>query len=729
MVESLVLKGIFTVLVVLLGFGLSLWVLLSYKNSSMHRALFVLINLIVFYILFDYLSSFTSGTLTTIFIRLSYCSGALALGSFYYFSLKFPFVRRNNIILELALLVSAVAISFLALFTNLVVLSTQFVNWGVQINEGGMVLTYYTILIILLLFGFVNIVKKYGDSTKAEKLKIKYLLIGMAIFAVAQVIFTIILPSFGAGLGQYYYLGDYSMIVFCGLAAYAIVRHGLFDVRLAIVRSVTYSLVLATFAGIYLVIAYAISAIFNTGTTSAGQIVSGVATSLLLAFVFQPLKRFFDRITNRVFYKDNYNTDDFFARLNKTLSVTTDLRGLLERVSYEIATTLKAEQAFFFIYTNADGNYISAGTDNHNHLPKHDAILVEQKSQRKDNIISESSLDEKDPIRRMMISHRIGLILPLMQDSAVVGYLCLGEHLTSGYTNRDIKALNTLSDELIIAIQNALAVHEIREINATLQQRISNATKELRSKNAILLQLDKIKDEFVSMASHQLRTPLTSVKGYLSMVIEGDAGKITPSQKQLLDQAFMSSENMVHLINDFLNVSRIQSGKFIIDKTPVDLSKLVEEEVNGLRPNATARNMKLVYKKPKSFPLVDVDEGKMRQVVMNFADNAIYYSHENSSIIISLGVEGNEIVFMVKDTGIGVPKSEKDRLFAKFYRAANAKIQRPDGTGVGIYLAKKVIDASGGKIIFESVEGKGSTFGFRLPLKPIEPTPPTTTVN
>jgi len=101
---------------------------------------------------------------------------------------------------------------------------------------------------------------------------------------------------------------------------------------------------------------------------------------------------------------------------------------------------------------------------------------------------------------------------------------------------------------------------------------------------------------------------------------------------------------------------------------------------------------------------------------MNFADNAIYYSHDNSSIIISLGIEGSEIVFTVKDTGIGVPKSEKDKLFAKFYRAANAKIQRPDGTGVGIYLAKKVIDAHGGQIIFESVEGKGSTFGFRLPI-------------
>ena len=712
--SDILIKGIAVVILFVFGLGVSFWVLLSDKKSFSNKFLFAMINLSLILILFDYTSSFFSNNIALWLLRLSYGSGIAAVIMFYMFSLYFPFRTKKNKTIEYSSLFTSGVVLIVTLLSNLVILDVHQKSWGYGVNTGKLIWIYYILMLTLLLLTFYNTISKYFESKRFDRIKIRFMLFGMVIFVFSEVIFNLILPTLG--INNLYYLGDYSIVVFFGLTAYAIVKHHLFDVRLAIVRSVTYSLVLATFAGIYLAIAYAISAIFNTGQASTGQIVSGVATSLLLAFIFQPLKRFFDRITNRVFYKDNYNTDDFFARLNKTLSVTTDLRGLLERVAYEISHTLKAEQAFFFIYTNADGNYISAGTDGHNHLPKHDAILVEQKSQGKDNIISESSLDEKDSIRRMMISHRIELILPLMQDDAVIGYLCLGDHLTSGYTNRDIRALNTLSDELIIAIQNALAVHEIRELNESLQQKIANATKELRSSNAILRQLDKIKDEFISMASHQLRTPLTSVKGYLSMVIEGDAGKITTPQKKLLDQAFMSSENMVHLINDFLNVSRIQTGKFIIDKSPVDLSELVEQEINSLVPNAKVRNMKLVYKKPKKFPIIDIDEGKMRQVVMNFADNAIYYSHDNSSIIISLGIEGSEIVFTVKDTGIGVPKSEKDKLFAKFYRAANAKIQRPDGTGVGIYLAKKVIDAHGGQIIFESVEGKGSTFGFRLPI-------------
>ena len=712
--EAVVLKSLFIIPISLIGVGLSFWVLLSDKKAKANRLLFTEINLLIIASFFDYLAGFFDASVATFLIRLSYALLIFAAVIFYYFSKHFPFYNKHNILMELIVTIPAFLLGIIAIATPLIVNNISIVSWGNEVASGDYILLYYFFFSVLIFMSFASLINKYSHSNRVDKTKIKFMIIGILIYTVFQIIFNLLLPLIG--IQSLYYIGDYSMIIFIVFTSYAIVKHHLFDVRLAIVRSVTYSLVLVTFAGIYLAIAYAISAIFNAGVTSTGQIVSGVATSLLLAFIFQPLKRFFDRITSRVFYKDNYNTDDFFARLNKTLSVTTDLRGLLERVAYEISHTLKAEQAFFFIYTNADGNYISAGTENHNHLPKHDAILVEQKSQGKDNIISESSLDEKDSIRRMMISHRIELILPLMQDDAVIGYLCLGDHLTSGYTNRDIRALNTLSDELIIAIQNALAVHEIRELNESLQQKIANATKELRSSNAILRQLDKIKDEFISMASHQLRTPLTSVKGYLSMVIEGDAGKITTPQKKLLDQAFMSSENMVHLINDFLNVSRIQTGKFIIDKSPVDLSELVEQEINSLVPNAKVRNMKLVYKKPKKFPIIDIDEGKMRQVVMNFADNAIYYSHDNSSIIISLGIEGSEIVFTVKDTGIGVPKSEKDKLFAKFYRAANAKIQRPDGTGVGIYLAKKVIDAHGGQIIFESVEGKGSTFGFRLPI-------------
>lgn len=201
------------------------------------------------------------------------------------------------------------------------------------------------------------------------------------------------------------------------------------------------------------------------------------------------------------------------------------------------------------------------------------------------------------------------------------------------------------------------------------------------------------------------------------MVLEGDAGDISKSQRQLLREAYTSSERMVHLIGDFLNVSRLQTGKFIIDPHACDLAKIVTQEVDGIRQIAETHSVKLVYKSPPRFPQLYLDEGKIRQVIMNFIDNAIYYSPESKTIKVTLAVEDGDAVLRVIDQGMGVPKDVQSKLFSKFFRAENARKQRPDGTGIGLYLAKKVIDGHHGKPVFESTLGKGSTFGFRLPIK------------
>ncbi len=256
-----------------------------------------------------------------------------------------------------------------------------------------------------------------------------------------------------------------------------------------------------------------------------------------------------------------------------------------------------------------------------------------------------------------------------------------------------------------------------------LREQVEAATKELRHANAKLKKLDETKDEFVSMASHQLRTPLTSIKGYLSMVLEGDAGKITSDQRILLEQAFTSSERMVTLIGDFLNVSRLQNGKFIIDRAESDLSKIVSGEVHLIQEVAKARDIGIAYHMPSHFPLLYIDGDKMRQVMMNFLDNAVYYSPEHTTIAVRLYTSDGFAICEIVDHGIGVPVDAQKKLFSKFFRAENARRQRPDGTGIGLYLAKKIIDGHGGRVVFHTAEGEGSTFGFRLPIKKLSTAP------
>ncbi len=526
---------------------------------------------------------------------------------------------------------------------------------------------------------------------------------------------------------QYALFFPAAMVLLVTGITYAIVRNGLFDIRTAVVRTVAYMLSMATMAGAYFGLAYLLSLTLFRDSAAMGLAVSSanVFLALILALIFQPIKKFFDITTNRIFYRNQYSTTGFVSRIGDALTSTDNLDELLALALKEVTTTLKASRGMFILFeTEADPVVVTSGSIAEVSAQEVELIKDLAHEVGQQAVIINNAAMDTSRVNRMLARRRLSVILPLVQADEYIGCLLLGESLARGYGRRDTKALEAIADELIIAIRNARSVREVRDINDHLQQRIAAATRELTRSNKRLVELDATKDEFVSIASHQLRTPLTSVKGYISMVLEGDAGEITQPQRQLLEEAFTSSERMVHLISDFLNVSRLQTGKFTLDRRLVDLATIVQQEVEGIRPIADTHTITIVFKKPARFPQLYLDEGKMRQVVMNFIDNAIYYSPEGTKIIVTLAVEDGEAVLRVKDQGIGVPPEVQQHLFTKFFRAENARRQRPDGTGIGLYLAKRVIDGHRGKLVFESRLNKGSTFGFRLPIKKLETPPP-----
>lgn len=652
--------------------------------------------------------------------RLAFGAGLAVVLSGLFFTYVFPTVRKVSRIEKICVATIAVIMAGLSV-TDGVAGSVFLAKDGTLIFTIGSLLWLYALAFIAIVgLLSVNLTVSIRKENKVRRSQATLLLIAFCASALLGLLLNVILPL----AGQSWDVTRFSplvTVVLVSIVAYTIIKHGLFDIRLAAVRSAAYILSLLSLSAIYYFIAYIVSVTIFSGEVGSTMSISpvNILLALLLAFLFQPIKLFFDKITNDIFYKDRYDTSDFYARLSEVLTTTTDLRNLLERASSEIGSTLKAEQAFLFVqYQN---HHMSAGTARHAALPLQDAHrLSEYVRKENSDVVIADILPEDHTIHRLLASHRIAVLMPLMRGGAILGYLALGDQRSGGYTNRDIKVLKTISDELVIAIQNALSVQEVQDINKHLQQRIESATAELRTSNTQLRHLDKTKDEFLSMASHQLRTPLTSVKGYLSMVLEGDAGKVTDTQRQLLGEAFVSSERMVHLIHDFLNVSRLQTGKFMLEQHPYDIAKLVAEEVKSLQRAAETRNMKLEFNNTIGELVLNIDENKIRQVIMNFIDNALFYSHDDSVIKVELTKTDDSVELRVKDTGIGVPKGEQSQLFTKFYRASNARKQRPDGTGVGIFLAKKVVTEHGGNVLFESTEGKGSTFGFRLPINKLK---------
>lgn len=701
-------------------------VVLQNRRGGMQRAFGLMTASICLWIIANYLTNNpTDNSLAVADLsnRLAYLFAMILVFSGLLFTYYFPARRRPGSAEVIGLVAVCVLLSGLSLttFVSGTVTRDQFGQLAFSIGSG----------LWLYILGFLgavayagrNLLIAPGAGSQRRKRQARFVLFAFAASALTGLVLNVILPLVVSSWHTTRF-GPLATIILLGAISYQIARRGLFDIRVATVRTISYAASLLTLSVIYYLVAYLISTTVLGGHIARAINASPVTVILVLAFalafLFRPVKRFFDTVTDHIFYHDHYQVEDFFARFGELLTSAADLRSLLEKASAELASTFKAEQAFFVLHHADDviARHMSAGTAGHATLTAHDVALLDDYASEVISTVIVAKLlpDDHSALRRMLWRQHIAVVMTLRHEGKAFGYVALGDRLSGTYIKRDIDTLIGTSNELVIAIQNAFSLHRVTALNATLEQRIDAATKDLRRSNAKLKHLDEVKDEFMSMASHQLRTPLAGVKGNLSMVLEGDMGPLLPKQEQVLQDAFTSSDRMAGLVSDFLNVSRIQTGKFVIEQTSFDLRTATEQEVDRLRPMAAVHHMKLKLNVEGDDFTVVADESKLRQVIMNFIDNAIYYSHPDSTVTINLVRSKDAVSLTVVDTGIGVPESEQARLFNKFYRAKNARTQRPDGTGVGLFLAQKVISAHHGSVIFSSKEGKGSVFGFSLPL-------------
>lgn len=230
--------------------------------------------------------------------------------------------------------------------------------------------------------------------------------------------------------------------------------------------------------------------------------------------------------------------------------------------------------------------------------------------------------------------------------------------------------------------------------------------------------VEQMKTEFVSLAAHQLRTPLSAIKWTLRMILDGDLGKTTEEQRDFLEKTYSSNERMIDLINDLLNVTRIEEGRYLYGLTFFQFEELLEEIMNNYKSEIKRKDINFEIEKPeKKMPMIRADMEKIELAVSNLLDNAVRYTPSGGKIKIVLSHDKEKINFSIKDSGIGVPGDQQKRLFTKFFRGANAIRIETEGSGLGLFIAKNVVEAHGGKIGFESEENKGSTFHFDLPIK------------
>ena len=235
-------------------------------------------------------------------------------------------------------------------------------------------------------------------------------------------------------------------------------------------------------------------------------------------------------------------------------------------------------------------------------------------------------------------------------------------------------------------------------------------------------EVERMKTEFVSVASHQLRTPLTAIKLFVEMLDSEEVGKLNTSQKEYMDNVQQSTERMIKLVNDLLNVARLEGGRLRIEPKPIQLEDFIQGIINDIAPLAGEHKCRITFRKPKTrLPKIPIDSSLMRQVIHNLVVNAIQYSPKGQcDIVVSLlisDIDKSKVLISVKDKGMGIPQQAQERIFEKFFRADNAVKLITGGTGLGLYVSKMITEASGGKIWFESQPKKGTTFYITIPTK------------
>lgn len=283
--------------------------------------------------------------------------------------------------------------------------------------------------------------------------------------------------------------------------------------------------------------------------------------------------------------------------------------------------------------------------------------------------------------------------------------------------------------------ERTLKLKQLLEQQEENSKQLIRRDLELTRANEQLRSLDEMKTDFVSVATHQLRTPLSAIRWTLSMLLNGDLGPLSNEQRTFLMKAYESNNRMIALIGDMLFADQIESGKlkstfYMTTALPDLLDNLLLE----LNPLAQKKQVKIIFEHPaEPYPLARIDSPNIRAVMQNLVENAVKYTDAGGSVTITLGKDSPDtLAVTVADTGIGIPQDEQQHLFTRFYRAKNAKLKETDGSGLGLFIAKQIVEKYHGKIWFESSADKGTTFHVTLPAAPPENktnVPPVATTN
>ena len=573
-----------------------------------------------------------------------------------------------------------------------------------------------------MVLGFVFLFMKYRKAGGMLKSQLQFIMLGSFVSTLLGGLLNLLLPI--SGHYELVWLGPSFSLFLVGCIAYSIVVHRLMDIKFALRRSSVYISSLVSVFLISIFLRWFSEIYFSVYSSWFDLVILVVAITL-----FPGIKSRYYRLANKYFFSALYDGQKLIGELTDSLRSTLNVRKIYNFIFKSIDNSLHIKSFGVLSSVAETGNYRVAY--NQNFLIKNSVEFVGNRflynkfiRQNKPMIIDELDAHfrnkDTEKIIDLLMDSKVEILIPMNIKGNTVGLLAFGAKESEDmYTDEDLRVLEIVGAQAAIAIENATLYEEAQQFNARLQDEVEKATANLRSANVRLKKLDEAKSEFISIASHQLRTPLTVIKGYISMILEKAFGDLTPEEEDSLTKVYDSNERLIKLVENLLNISRIESGRLQFNYEVMQLEDLVASVFEELQNPAKDKKLKFSLKKPKKkMPAVKMDEEKIRQVIMNLTDNAIKYTQKGAvTLTLSLLKDEKQIKFCVKDSGMGIGSDDIDNLFKKFSRGSGTALVHTEGTGLGLYVAKQMIEAHKGSIWVESGgEGKGSQFCFIIPI-------------
>lgn len=511
--------------------------------------------------------------------------------------------------------------------------------------------------------------------------------------------------------------GNFLVLIYVISFAIAILKFRLMGIRTIMSKIYTYFLI-ATYAySFFYLVIFIEEALFGSIYETQSLIIAPVFT-LIFAVLFLPLFKKIQKSSDVLFFK-GYNSRSILKDMSLRLNSVINLDQLLKALVDEFKRVLATEDVDVFIFKSTDISRkacLSILKNKDKTLPMGGSICKRLLKDRS-IIIRDELTDDNESLIKDLDKLGAKIVAPLLIHQKTIGLVVLGEKIEQdAYTKEDVDFLQIISSQAAVAIENARLYKEVEDFNQTLQEKVDKQTKEIREKAEHLRKLMDMRSEFLDITSHQLRTPVTVIKGVLSMLEEGS---IPPAKrKEFLRGAFEKSIKLGEIINDILRASEMDSERFELNLKPTDLNEVLKKIEEDKYRTSIRKNIALKFILPKKpLPPIMSDEKYIEQAIVNLINNSFQYTTKGS-IIVSAEVSAAAVVIRVADTGIGIPKADIPKLFSKFARADNAVQAYTDGSGLGLFIIKQIVDATpGAKIEIEKTEiGKGTTFALTLPV-------------